>query len=684
MRAGAIEQFVIALGVHSAATAAPLAGRDLLEVEVGPTGLQPLARRARSRAAGASLAADAVAADSGRMAEARGNKACVEHCSSPCTDLNGNDDAIRSECGGCSGATYQCRPGAAGYPSTTTAIEESSVSPDELARNAPGLFDSSVGEWGSSCECPDGMVYPAGDYESCRSIACIGGKAGVCIKEKRTVWAGRKVQCALANDNRVEEESLNCFLDYCNANIDIRREICKGGRCSGKSSAKECEKHWKLVGHAQLREYNPDECVLDATHPCPKLKVLSNVHSGETLCKHGCFFNFNMTTLANLGQRELWDWKVKTEVRMLNVRTGIEDTAVLFDKTAKVGDPGDGHGRWADIAKPTDWLPGDEIRFISFCKDYDKRQALSRAVYIPDNCSNDLLADSKIQDKAWVASSSAKMYPPHFAKAWAGGIQPANMSSAWCAGKTEQGQWLEINLVGKTQVRAITTAGLPVLGQKPNWENVSHGFPSWVKAFSIAFQAADTDGLIWFDKGRELLANVGPSLPERHELAPFNATKVRIYPTEWNNYICLSVSLEGCVLTPVVNESESAKVLTPTGPVRQPERKEVPDGDAGTVHTLITKLFGDKSPKATVAMVGGAMLINVVTLCIVYRLFATGLQAEVNRRIPPKEVPRPVPAGPWIEDYDYVDAVDYTLGWNQPYQEEQLFGTGSWGREDEG
>ena len=53
-----------------------------------------------------------------------------------------------------------------------------------------------AGEFGGACACPDGAMYLVGDnHDDCASLACEGGVAGPCTREKRSAWASRRVAC---------------------------------------------------------------------------------------------------------------------------------------------------------------------------------------------------------------------------------------------------------------------------------------------------------------------------------------------------------------------------------------------------------------------------------------------------------------------------------------------------------
>jgi hypothetical protein len=51
------------------------------------------------------------------------------------------------------------------------------------------------GGWGGLCTCPDGQEYLVGDkWDSCKSLACIGGKPGKCMNHEGA-WSGYSVSC---------------------------------------------------------------------------------------------------------------------------------------------------------------------------------------------------------------------------------------------------------------------------------------------------------------------------------------------------------------------------------------------------------------------------------------------------------------------------------------------------------
>ena len=53
------------------------------------------------------------------------------------------------------------------------------------------------GGWGGECTCPDGQKYWVGDaYDSCGSLACVGGTSGSCNSRVDNKWNGKKVVCA--------------------------------------------------------------------------------------------------------------------------------------------------------------------------------------------------------------------------------------------------------------------------------------------------------------------------------------------------------------------------------------------------------------------------------------------------------------------------------------------------------
>ena len=60
--------------------------------------------------------------------------------------------------------------------------------------------DEGVGEWGGTCTCPDGQTYEVGDnYDACATLACEGGTAGQCYRDRKRVGAQMKVTCETGN-----------------------------------------------------------------------------------------------------------------------------------------------------------------------------------------------------------------------------------------------------------------------------------------------------------------------------------------------------------------------------------------------------------------------------------------------------------------------------------------------------
>ena len=62
-----------------------------------------------------------------------------------------------------------------------------------------------IGGWGGSCTCPNGESYRVGDYNNfCKSMACHGGKPGLCEKMHRDERVGIKVTCDVPNSHDME------------------------------------------------------------------------------------------------------------------------------------------------------------------------------------------------------------------------------------------------------------------------------------------------------------------------------------------------------------------------------------------------------------------------------------------------------------------------------------------------
>jgi len=57
-------------------------------------------------------------------------------------------------------------------------------------------WDKKVGSWGGWCTCPNGEQYNVGDhFDACRSMACVGGIAGICNKKVDAQRHGMEVIC---------------------------------------------------------------------------------------------------------------------------------------------------------------------------------------------------------------------------------------------------------------------------------------------------------------------------------------------------------------------------------------------------------------------------------------------------------------------------------------------------------
>jgi hypothetical protein len=68
--------------------------------------------------------------------------------------------------------------GAVGGP---VSVSESTSTTTYEGTNIVETGVDSVGSWGGTCTCPDGEDYQVGDnYDSCGSLACVGGRAGTC------------------------------------------------------------------------------------------------------------------------------------------------------------------------------------------------------------------------------------------------------------------------------------------------------------------------------------------------------------------------------------------------------------------------------------------------------------------------------------------------------------------------
>lgn len=83
-------------------------------------------------------------------------------------------------------------------PEPTAAATPAPPTPQPTANNiySRGWLGGGIGEWGGYCTCPDGQVYGVGDFDnSCGSMACFGGTAGMCNRYKSSAWEFGQVRC---------------------------------------------------------------------------------------------------------------------------------------------------------------------------------------------------------------------------------------------------------------------------------------------------------------------------------------------------------------------------------------------------------------------------------------------------------------------------------------------------------
>lgn len=85
---------------------------------------------------------------------------------------------------------------------------------DLLANNLVMKQAKGVGVFGGLCKCPDGQVYPVGDYgNNCKSVACLGG--GVMVEEchlKEGVWSFNNVICREKIGDQFKSDAIQNYL----------------------------------------------------------------------------------------------------------------------------------------------------------------------------------------------------------------------------------------------------------------------------------------------------------------------------------------------------------------------------------------------------------------------------------------------------------------------------------------
>ena len=121
----------------------------------------------------------------------RCNSNAVRSRSSPCAPGFACDDGVQQVCGAHNMFSFAkqgvCTVVQPGYYATP----EGGTSLNLVETGIPN-----IGSYGGSCTCPDGQVYEVGDnYDSCGSLACVGGVEGTCMRVHNTTRYGRRVTC---------------------------------------------------------------------------------------------------------------------------------------------------------------------------------------------------------------------------------------------------------------------------------------------------------------------------------------------------------------------------------------------------------------------------------------------------------------------------------------------------------
>lgn len=159
-----------------------------------------------------------------------------------------------------------------------------------------------------------------------------------------------------------------------------------------------------------------------------------------------------------------------------------------------------------------------------------------------------------------------------------------NSFGAWCSGETDTDQWFQIDLLVTTNVSAVASQGLEVMG------NGGH----WVTQYSLNFSC---DGVRWFShwfQGRSMVLqgnNDSDSVVTNQLPVPITARFIRVKPLEWNQLgsICLRLELYGCPTSQVCPHptQDPNIVLTTRAPTKSVAGTKQPTGiDMSKVSTL--------------------------------------------------------------------------------------------------
>ncbi|KAG8186759.1 hypothetical protein JTE90_010656 [Oedothorax gibbosus] len=210
-----------------------------------------------------------------------------------------------------------------------------------------------------------------------------------------------------------------------------------------------------------------------------------------------------------------------TKTRILPVESGRGETAGPFLRTkTEMQQPSSGHktivGPLSDLKTP---IKSHSLVIQTTPK--PPKECLE-----PIGLQNGALMDSQFSATSSFSSAST----PENAR--------LGSDSAWVAAVSEDEQYLQVDFVNEANITGIITKG-------------RESVPQWVTAYVVTYSK---DGVIWNkiknDEGTSLMefpANYDPYTPVTNEFpAMIRARLLRIWPTNWKNWISMQIEILGC------------------------------------------------------------------------------------------------------------------------------------------
>ncbi|XP_031575396.1 uncharacterized protein LOC116308982 [Actinia tenebrosa] len=177
--------------------------------------------------------------------------------------------------------------------------------------------------------------------------------------------------------------------------------------------------------------------------------------------------------------------------------------------------------------------------YISFLAlELEKRSCMRVEVYGCKECQEKITSNQEFETNSGVQASS--YFDPNF-KPKFGSMRYGVPNNAWCAQYNDNQQFLQFDNLVDFKITGITTTGSAI---SPNESN-----GSWVNKYRLEYSS---DGKVWKNytengyvkifNGSESYQDEALQAVDQHLVARF----VRLFPTRWQNWICMKASLTGC------------------------------------------------------------------------------------------------------------------------------------------